>query len=322
MPEKQNKIKLIYNPNAGKKKMKKRSIETTLEDLDLLLKQYQLEADFFPTKGPKHATELAKNAIKEGYDIVLAAGGDGTVSEVANGLVNSNITMGILPLGSFMNIGRMLSIPNNLEAAVAVIKIGRTRKIDAGSVTKMDGEKLAESYYFFETAGIGLDAELHEAFKELEKGNWLSAIKIVKIYLTFYAEPIKIMVDKEEKIYKNTLITISNGPYTGAAFNISPTAKLNDHKLTLSIYTMSKLELLKHFIQIRRIVTRKTSKIKVLQADDVKVITSDRHVHADASLFGCTPVSFKVIPNALNVICGFPKTDEVSAFNKRTPLDP
>lgn len=322
MIKKQSKIKLIYNPNAGKKRALLKPSDITIEGIESMLKQYQLEVDLFPTKGPKHATELAKNAIKEGYQTVLAAGGDGTVSEVANGLVGSKVILGILPLGTFMNIARMLSVPVNLEAAVAIIKIGRTRKIDVGSVTKIDGDKLTEPFYFLETAGIGLDADLQDAFKEFEKGDFLSLLKAVKIFLRFISEPIRLETNAKKKIYKSTTIEISNGPYTGAALHMAPTAKLNDHKLTLSVFKMSRNQILRHFINKDSNIVKKTKKIEVFQADSVKVLSVGRHVHADASLFGYSPVSFKIVPNALEVICGFPISNEITALEKRTPLDP
>src|ERR1035437_1272490 len=93
-------IKVIYNPNAGKKKNPVGGNPITLEDIKRLLVKYQIPADFFPTKKSGDATKLAYDALKEKYETVVAAGGDGTVSEVATGLIGTNITLAILPLGS------------------------------------------------------------------------------------------------------------------------------------------------------------------------------------------------------------------------------
>src|SRR5260221_378434 len=119
---------LIYNPNAGKKRKLFslfRGKLTALEDIKDLLTKYQIPVDYFPTKHPGHATDLAKDCIKKGYKTILAAGGDGTVGEVANGLVGTDTTLGILPLGSFMNIAKMLSIPQDLEKAIMIIKMSQ-----------------------------------------------------------------------------------------------------------------------------------------------------------------------------------------------------
>jgi diacylglycerol kinase family enzyme len=105
---------LIYNPNAGKKRSLfqfKSKPGTSLEDVRFLLEKYQIPVDLAPTKAPGHASQLAKESIKKGYKGVLVAGGDGTVGEAANGLIDSDMPLGILPFGSFMNTAKMLSVP-------------------------------------------------------------------------------------------------------------------------------------------------------------------------------------------------------------------
>jgi diacylglycerol kinase (ATP) len=317
-------IKLIYNPNAGlKRKLVTAGVPVSLEDIKSFLKQYQIPVDYFPTKGPGHATDLARDAKKEGYKTVLVAGGDGTVGEAANGLVNSDITLGILPLGSFMNIARMLSIPTELEKAVALVKIGRVRKIDVGAVTKLSNDKLNTPYYFLESAGIGLEAHIHEHAMEIEKGNKKAAFKILKTFFDYYSQPTIVTVDDRVIKTKSLLIAISNGPYTGTAIPLAPDAKLNDHRLTVSIFKMSKWELFKFFSNLIFRDKRNNRKVQILQGRKVRIeSTKERLVHADARLYGATPVEFKIIPNALNVISGFPKESEDTSLIKRTFLDP
>lgn len=349
MIKKENKIKvkLIYNPRAGaKRKLLNNKDSFALEDLISLLKQYQIEVDYFPTRRPGHATELAASASGEGYNAVIAAGGDGTVSEVANGLINTDIPLGIIPLGTFMNIARMLSIPTDLEKAVAIIKIGRTRKIDVGKITMISGERISDhpsvkikervlrdsssvintptntGLYFLESAGIGLDAELQEQFLEFEQGNFKTIFKMIKTYLDYYIAKSKITIDNEVIETKASLIAVSNGPFTGAALPISPQAKLNDHRLSVTIYKMSKFELVKYFLRwfISKKITQ--SKIQTYKAKKVKIESrSKRIVHTDARVFGTTPIELEIIPNALNVISGFPK-DSKYTLMKRTYLDP
>src|SRR4051812_6102098 len=92
------KIALIFNPYAGKKKnflSLARGKLTALEDIKDLLKQYQISAEYWPTKYPGHATVLAKVAAQKKYNLVISAGGDGTVGETANGLIHSSTTLAI-----------------------------------------------------------------------------------------------------------------------------------------------------------------------------------------------------------------------------------
>src|SRR5262245_51850761 len=112
---------LIVNPNAGRKA----GLTTNafgVDDARALLERHGIEAEIWETQRPGHATELARKAAADGYQRVIAAGGDGTVEEVAEGLVGTDVELGVLPLGSIMNIARMLGIPRDLDAAARVIK--------------------------------------------------------------------------------------------------------------------------------------------------------------------------------------------------------
>ncbi len=321
-PKNKASIKLIYNPHAGLKRKIFKSL-TTLEDVHLLLKQYQIEFDSYPTKHPGHATELAKDASKEGYRTVLVAGGDGTVGEVVQGLVGSDLTLGILPMGSFMNIALMLGIPNELEKAVLLIKVGRTRKIDLGTITRFSGDKLDNPNYFLESVGIGLEAQLQENFLQLEQGSKSAVFKIFKTLFEYYGHRAKITLN-DKKVIKTraTMVTISNGPYTGANIPLAPNAKLNDHRLTLRLFRMSKLELFLYFLNLTQRGVRYSTKIQTFQAKKVKVETRHpRMVHADARTYGTTPITLSIAPSSLNVITGFP-TKKDSSLIKRTYLDP
>lgn len=314
--------KLIYNPHAGLKR-KFFTTSATLEDIHVLLDQYQIPVDFVPTQYPGHATELARASIEEGYKLVLVAGGDGTVGEVANGLIRSPVTLGILPLGSFMNIARMLAIPTDLEKAVQLIKIGRTRKIDVGCITTLSGEPLQQPYYFLENAGIGIEAEVHDYFLQVERGNSFALIAAIKAVISYYHYKAKIIIDDKEMETRAPVVTISNGPFTGAAFELAPKAKLNDHRLTVRTFSMGKVSLAFAFLRLllgKKILSKQ---VKSFQAKSVKIISAGKHiVHADARLFGTTPIDCRIVPNALTLICGFAKNGHDIALKKRTYLDP
>lgn len=315
--------KLIYNPNASKKwGVFSHATPVILEDIKALLAQYQISADFFPTKGPGDATALARASIKEKYNIVIAAGGDGTVSEVAAGLIGSEMVMGVLPLGTFMNTASALSIPMNLEMAVSIIKLNRTRKIDVGQIQMISGEKLKEPHFFLENAGVGLEAQLQEEFLELERGDWSALGRLLRLLFDFYAFKVRVVLDDREIHVRSGLVEISNGPMTGANLSMAPIAKLNDHRLTVSVFRMTIWELILYFVQMKRWGKVRSRKIYRYQSKTVQITTRrPRTVHADARVFGHTPVEFSIMPNALNVITGFPRFGE-SGLAKRTPLDP
>ena len=321
-----NQIKLIYNPHAGAKRRmfpNPYTNATSLEDIHAMLKKYQLEADFYPTKYPGHAIELAENAEKEGYKMVIVAGGDGTVGEAANGLINSQITLAILPLGSFMNVAHMLSVPLDLEKAVLLIKLGRTRKIDVGIVHYLGQAQLSKPYYFLESVGFGLEAQMHEYMLKVEQGKYQEIINIIKTLFEYIRYRAEIIMDDKRITTRATIINIANGPYSGPALPIAPTAKLNDHLLTVSIFKMKKFDLFHYFFNLF-FGRKKHKKPTVYQAKKVKIDTKfQRPVHVDARLYGMTPVELSILPNAISVITGFPDPEEeIISLQKRTFLDP
>src|SRR5437763_11504657 len=105
---------IIVNPRAGQK-AGLRTNAFGLRDVEAVLARHGLEAELWPTEYQDHATELARRAVREGRPLVVAAGGDGTVAEVAAGLIGGETRLGVLPLGSVMNLARMLGVPRNLE---------------------------------------------------------------------------------------------------------------------------------------------------------------------------------------------------------------
>jgi YegS/Rv2252/BmrU family lipid kinase len=320
-----SKIMCIYNPSAGKKRrlFSFGAPQVSLESIKDLLAQYEFAADFSPTKEPGHATELAAQAAKDGYDLVIAAGGDGTISEVANGLIGTDTALGTLSLGSFMNTARMLSIPPSIEEAVHMLKIGRVRRVDIGSITTMDGNALFEPRYFMESAGLGIEAEFHRHFTDLESGDFGAIWEILKLSGRYNGDLAIVTVDGRKIRTRATLVDVSNGPFTGAALPIAPDAKLDDHRLTVTLYRMSKWEIFRYFVKrIRVPFARRPREVEVYQGRKVKIETRrPTLVHADGRVFGHTPVVFDVVPGAINAVSGFPKPGE-SAFVERTYLTP
>lgn len=315
-------IKLIYNPNAGKKRKIIGGRPITISDIKLLFEQYQIPVDFFPTKGPGDAFIFAQKAVKEKYDVVVAAGGDGTVSEVASGLIGTNIVLGILPLGSFMNTVKMLAIPHDIEKAVMLLKINRRRKIDVGQITLLSGLKPKTPVYFMENSSVGIEAEMMDSALKAEQGKYKDFFRSLKSLFEYYRHRVKIVMDDKTIERKITMVAVSNGQFTGVALEMAPKARLNDHKLTISVFEMSKRELLYYFL--RMLKTGKTSSPKIFRykSSKIKIYTrTPKPVHADGQVFGATPVEYQILPNALEVITGFPESDG-SNLEKRTALDP
>ena len=291
---------LILNPAAGRKG----GLTTnafSLDDARALLARHGIEATVFCTERASHATELAKQALDEGYRRILAAGGDGTVAEVAESLIGTTATLGILPLGSIMNIARMLGVPRDLEGAADVITAGRVARIDVGRA-----EATARQTYFLEAAGVGIDAGIFIYATQLDLGNWRSLRPFLTFLRRYRPRRMFLRLDGQPIQVRASMVTIANGPYLGAAMTLAPDAKLDDRQFDVRIFTrFSRLELVRHFLSI--VGGRRAYHPKILtRRARVVDVTGNRPLmaHADSHPLGTTPARFELIPAALNVLVG------------------
>lgn len=291
---------LIINPTAGKKA----GLTTNalgLEDIRALLERHEIDAEVMCTERAGHGTELAQQAARDGYELVIAAGGDGTVAEVAEGLVASSAMLGVLPLGSVMNVARMLGIPRDLDQAAQVIKARRIARIDVGRARSQ-----AKTSFFMEAAGVGIDAGLFAYFNQLDHGNWRTLKPLFKFMWRYRPRRVTVRLDGRPRTYRAMMVTVANGPYLGAALTLAPDAQLDDHKFDVQIFTgFGKFELVRHLLAIaggRRIYNPKvlSFRARTVEIEPRKPMM----VHADSQPLGTTPARFDIVPAALAVIVG------------------
>jgi diacylglycerol kinase (ATP) len=281
---------LIHNPAAGKR---------TAEDGDLAECVRLLQAAGFAIEtretGAEHPTsaELAKAAIAEGFSSVIVAGGDGTVAPAAEALLESDVTLGILPFGSFMNVANGLGIPLKPIDAARVIAERKSKRCDVGEV----GKKV-----FFETCGIGLDADAFGAARHIERGRWAQAWRRVVRWATSHAHRIEITVDGRTARYEVLQILIVNSPYYAWALPILPRADMTDGELDIALFPrMGRLDLIRSLVEIwlrgRPGTPPRTQRGKVIE-----ISSSERMpVHADGQIAGQLPVTVRCRAGALRV---------------------
>lgn len=298
-------VKVIVNPASGKKA----GITTNsagLDEVRRVLEENGIQADIVETEYPAHATKLAQDAAKDGYDIVVACGGDGTVGEAAKGLVNSKkTTLGILPLGSANNIARMMNVPFDLESAAKLLRTGKIINADVG---RCNGE------IFFETAGVGLDAALFPILNKVDKGDYIRLWDAVKTLFRFRPRSVTLVLDKRAIRMKALVVLVANGPYWGYSVPLAPDAKVDDHKFDVVVFrNFSKTDFIRHILGslLHRDFhpdlnpARNHPKLRTFTARRVRVYVSQRKpwpVHADAQPRGKTPAVIDVVPGALRVI--------------------
>lgn len=277
--------------------------EADLARIQELLAKYELKAEVAITDKAGAAISLAKDAASKKYDLAIVAGGDGTISEAATGLVGSHTVMGIIPRGTFMNMSKALEIPEEAEAAVKAIKEGKPHFIDAGIVEEMNGKKLEEPFYFWENCGVGLEAELQNDFRQAERGAKEKIIQALITIFNYYTRKADIYIDDKKISRKAAMIEVSNCATSGAGLEVAPGAKMDDGKLMVSVFKMRKKEIFSAILRMAKWWPDTPPPAERHMAERIRIITARKRLfHADARIFGNTPVSIRVYPKALRVI--------------------
>jgi diacylglycerol kinase family enzyme len=310
-------VKLIVNPGAGNAS----EAANALKLVTGYLKKNGLKASVARAKPKAKATPLARQAIKDGYEIVIAMGGDGTVEAVMRGMVGSKVRLGIIPAGIENNIAKSLGIPINMEEACALIASRKTRKVDVNQVKTGKGKNFA----FFEMAGIGLTAAMYpvvtgaaaEGPSAIQEGTPAPVQKETrpKVILT---------LDDNNKIEVDSmLVMVSNTPVFGKKFLVTPTDSSQESLLDISVFQdFSKAELLGYYAKMMDGGYSGDGKVLRYQARKLKVRSLPRlNVLADGIEQGKGTVTIKMMPSALRVIAP-PKspTPESPVKDESTPV--
>jgi YegS/Rv2252/BmrU family lipid kinase len=231
-----NKPLIIYNPTANKGNAGK-----ILPVVETMLREAGVEYDLVLTEGPEHAQKLAKQAVDEGCPLVVAAGGDGTVNEVINGLMQTDLNhngrpaLAVLPVGRGNDFAYGADIPMELKEAVDILVNGQRRSIDIGHVI---GGDYPQGRYFGNGIGLGFDAVV--GF-EAAKLKWLNgaASYLVAVFRTIFlyakAPVYEVLLDGETVRQPYLMVSIMNGRRMGGMFHMAPASENNDGALDLCL---------------------------------------------------------------------------------------
>ena len=285
---------MVWNVNAGNKAGVPVN-RVGEEQLREIMAKFGLGDDLVSSQSEDDAIAATRDAVDQGYDTVVAAGGDGTVDTVAWELLHAETALGILPLGSVMNVVRSLGIPRELDGAAEVIAAGNVRTIDVGT---------AEGQPFLEMGSVGLNAAIFADAQRFDKGHYGSFVDLLRTIARYRPARMEIRLDDRVIRRRALMVAVANGPYGGLGFTFAPDARLDDGKFDVRVYSgFAKTELLLHLWSImlgRRAYSPKVSTYRSVQ---VKVDAKRPHpVRVDASDLGLTPVTFRVLAGALRVV--------------------
>ena len=216
------KVQAIINPISGVGS--KRKIPKMIEEM-CLRSHCSLNITFTEYAG--HASELTKQAIKDGVHYIIAVGGDGTVNEIARAMIHSDAVLGIVPKGSGNGLARELHIPMEIRRAVDLISKGHVTTIDCCR---------ANGRVFFCTCGVGFDAAVRQKFANEKRRGSLTYIKnTVEEYLSYKPEPYELQVDNQTIKEKAFLVACANASQYGNNAFIAPHANIQDGQMDVTI---------------------------------------------------------------------------------------
>ena len=281
---------LIVNPAAGKRHAEDGDLAECVRVLGAA--GFEIDRRDTGTDGPTSA-DLAKAALAEGFRVVLVAGGDGTVAPAAIALLETPVTLGILPFGSYMNIANGLGIPLKPIDAARVIAERKVKRSDVGEVA---------GKLFFETCGIGLDADAFGAARLAERGRWGPAFRRIVRWATAGSHRVEITVDGKTERHRVLQILIVNSPYYGWALPIVPNADMTDGLLDVAIFPRKgRLQLLGSMARIWH-TGRPGKPPRLLRGKVIEIASSEAvPVHADGQIAGRLPVTVRCCEGALRV---------------------
>lgn len=268
----------------------------TPDELLALLERHHLGQEVVETDSEEAARDAVQAALRDRVDVVVAAGGDGTIGLIATELLDTDAALGILPLGSVMNIPRMLGLPRDLESAAEVLAGGTATKIDVGMV---------QDEPFYESASVGMNAAIFREAARFDDGDWLSIVRTIWVALRYRPARMQLELDDGRRVRTRALmVTVSNGPYTGAGMTVAPDAQLDDGRFDVRVFRgFSKWELMRHLAGIAFGRHRYAPHVSTYRSARVRV--ASRHplpCRADARDLGTTPIEFSVRPAALRVV--------------------
>jgi diacylglycerol kinase (ATP) len=282
---------IVFNPAAGQAE----TLEHELNIATEVWTEHGWQVERKPTSGPGDGQRLARLAAEQGYDLVVAAGGDGTINEVINGLAGTQTALGMLPLGTMNVWARELGLPLQVRPAAQAILDWQPRPIDLGK---------AEDRYFLLMAGIGFDAAITAAVNPGVKRRFGALAYVwrgIEVALSIRGSRARLILDGRTVKGRVLLVVIGNTQLYGGLVKITHRASIDDGLLDVCVIKGdSFIAALRHTVAILRRSYSHNPEIDYYRARSIKVIASPRlPVQVDGDPIGQTPLSLEVVPGAL-----------------------
>ncbi|MCA1756900.1 MAG: diacylglycerol kinase family lipid kinase [Bacteroidales bacterium] len=303
---------VVVNPNAGSKKGKK-----DWDIISALLLKHNISYSQRFTEGKRHAIEITREVIREGYRRLIVVGGDGTMNEVINGVFTqddcrtTDVTIAMITVGTGNDWGKMFGVPMEYEDAIKLITANRICLQDSGVVTYYNGTEL-EKRHFLNIAGLGFDAlVVRRTNRAKDRGRSSKAIyywTLLRSLFSYGHTSTEVIIDGNRVSNDTFSISLGIGRYSGGGMMQTPNAVVNDGLFDITIIKkMRKGEIIRSLKKLYDGTILDHPKIEGYIGKSVR-IDSDPviHVEADGESLGHSPIEFTIIPDSVNVICRSP----------------
>ncbi|MBM4465853.1 MAG: diacylglycerol kinase family lipid kinase [Chloroflexi bacterium] len=263
------------------------------------------------TDEPGHAIQLARQALDDGYRIIVAVGGDGTVNEVLNGLVmegavDPEVALGIIPWGTGADFSRTAGIPRHyVEAGRKLLRL-ETRPVDLGRIICLREGREVERY-FINAAGLGFDGEVADLVNRNPKllGGTIPYLACLFTSLVTYRNKnVELSFDGQRVRGRINSVIVCNGRYLGGGMFMAPGAAFDDGMFDVVILgNLNKLEVVVNLPRLYKGTHLTHPKVSFCHAREVHVEARERmFLQAEGELIGEAPATFQIIPRALRVL--------------------
>jgi len=268
------------------------------------------------TKAPRDAERLAREAVRAGVERLIVAGGDGTLSEVATGLLGAGLgayaRIGVLPFGTGGDFVKTLGVPGDLERAIACIAEGKVRRVDASRVTLRDDAGRDRTVYGLNITSIGISAlvvTLAERSPRFVGGSGAFLVGALRAILRHRSLPVTLKVDGEV-VHEGPLIlaAAANGRYFGGGMLVAPQAHCDDGRLdVVAVGGLSKAQLLVKLLQIYRGTHLKDGTVRTFRGRVIEALgPSSVRLEVDGEPLGALPARIEILEGALSLLAPAP----------------
>lgn len=304
-----NKVHVIVNPFSARGQTEKR-----WETIKAALCSHFREFKYIFTEKPRQATEIARELLQQGFDLLIGVGGDGTLNEISNGffsaqssqVINRDAALGIIPSGTGSDFIRFMKVPREFEKSAARIKNSQNRKIDIGKITYGGAVGKNKTQYFINVADFGLGAEVIRNISNIQstrRGAFTYYRGLLSTMMKYSSKNVKLTLDDRQQLQGEYLIgAVANGRIFGGGMVIAPQAEPDDGFFDLVlIESMKKLEILSNSRLLYSGTIAKNPKVHIIKARNIKVESPDEvHIEYDGEVGETLPAEFSIIEKALN----------------------